>query len=158
MTIKRKNWPNSQKITNIYWQKMRSYVMKIMFYWKNIWETQKKRKKKKACSIHAFLMDAGSFRDSIAKKWWLPTSDRTSCAAINYYSRVPNNRPSPQLLIFQIILTPPIIWESRVLTFMLSKLICYIEHRQGKTKGCNRIKICVDLCIHKYIYCKSSIL
>lgn len=27
-----------------------------------------KKKKKKACSIHAFLMDAGSFRDSIAKK------------------------------------------------------------------------------------------
>ena len=26
------------------------------------------KKKKKACSIHAFLMDAGSFRDSIAKK------------------------------------------------------------------------------------------
>ena len=44
--------------------------MKIMFYWKNISETQKKKKKKKkeACSIHAFLMDAGSFRHSIAKK------------------------------------------------------------------------------------------
>ena len=43
--------------------------MKIMFYWKNISETQKKKKKKKeACSKHAFLMDAGSFRHSIAKK------------------------------------------------------------------------------------------
>ena len=51
--------------------------MKIMFYWKNISETQKKKKKKKnkkkkkkkeACSIHAFLMDAGSFSHSIAKK------------------------------------------------------------------------------------------